>query len=54
VSGAHRFLSTALVSTPFVTVENLTNMAYSPAVSGDSTAMAGRGRTVVVGLTTQL
>ncbi|BCP56203.1 hemin receptor [Kaistia sp. 32K] len=40
-------------ATAFVNVENLTDVAYSPAVSGDSTAMTGRGRTIVGGVTLQ-
>lgn len=40
-------------ATAFVNVENLTDVAYSPAVSGDSTEKSGRGRTIVVGVTTQ-
>ncbi|MBN9058003.1 MAG: TonB-dependent receptor [Rhizobiales bacterium] len=40
-------------ATAFVNVENLTDVAYSPAVSGDSTVQSGRGRTIVGGVTLQ-
>ncbi|GAA2845535.1 TonB-dependent receptor-like protein [Aminobacter aminovorans] len=37
----------------FMNIENLTNVAYSPAVSGEMGEKTGRGRTITVGLTTQ-
>ncbi|EKT62927.1 TonB-dependent receptor domain-containing protein [Providencia burhodogranariea] len=37
----------------FFNIENLTNESYSPAMSGDAEEKSGRGRTFVVGLTTQ-
>ncbi len=40
-------------ATAFMNVENLTNVTYSPAVSGEMDAKNGRGRTVMVGLSTQ-
>lgn len=40
-------------ATAFMNVENLTDVAYSPAVSGEMTEKTGRGRTFMVGLTTQ-
>ncbi|MEN0099097.1 MAG: TonB-dependent receptor [Brucella pseudogrignonensis] len=40
-------------ATAFMNVENLTDVAYSPAVSGEMADKTGRGRTFMVGLTTQ-
>lgn len=40
-------------ATAFMNIENLTNVAYSPAVSGEMGEKTGRGRTVTMGLTTQ-
>jgi len=40
-------------ATAFFNVENLTNVAYSPAMSGDADDKSGRGRTFMMGLTTQ-
>lgn len=40
-------------ATAFLNVENLTDVAYSPAVSGEMGEKTGRGRTITVGLTTQ-
>ncbi len=40
-------------ATAFMNIENLTDVAYSPAVSGEMSEKTGRGRTFMVGLTTQ-
>ncbi|MBB6467815.1 hemoglobin/transferrin/lactoferrin receptor protein [Aminobacter lissarensis] len=40
-------------ATAFMNIENLTNVAYSPAVSGEMGEKTGRGRTITMGLTTQ-
>ncbi|MBE1206582.1 TonB-dependent receptor domain-containing protein [Aminobacter carboxidus] len=40
-------------ATAFMNIENLTNVAYSPAVSGEMGEKTGRGRAITMGLTTQ-